>query len=157
MRRSAIAISSSDGGADEVDARSRRAARAAARSARSSEPIIAWKSPQRDARRAVVGEDDLPDVVDVLAARLIFTGGRRRPSWKTSVASPREAARRLAADLRQVPDVGDEGEELALVEDRLEQHVLGDVPGAAVRVVVEDDVARLERVDAELLERPRRR
>ena len=51
-------------------------------------------------------------------------------------------------------DVRDEGDELALPEDALQQHVLGHVPRAAVRVVVEDDVALLEGVEAELLDRP---
>ena len=65
-----------------------------------------------------------------------------------------EAPDRLAADLRQVADVGDEAEQLALVEDGSDHRVLGDVRTATVWVVVEDHVAGLERIDAELLERP---
>ncbi len=56
-----------------------------------------------------------------------------------------EDADRLAADLGQVADVGDEAEQLALVEDRADHAVLGDVRAAAVGIVVQDDVAGLER------------
>ena len=56
----------------------------------------------------------------------------------------REAAGRLAADLRDVAHVAGEPEQLALAEDRLHHHVLRQVAVAAIRVVVDDDVAGLE-------------
>src|SRR5437763_483936 len=60
----------------------------------------------------------------------------------------REAPDRLPADLGEVTDVRHEPEELALVEDGPHDAVLGDVRAAAVGVVVQDDVARLERLDS---------
>ena len=109
---------------------------------------------ERDPRRAVVGEDDLPDVVDVLAAPLDLHGRQEQALLEDLGRVAGEAAGRLGADLRHVRDVRDEGDELALPEHRLQQHVLGHVAGAAVRVVVQDDVALVERVEPELLDRP---
>ena len=98
------------------------------------------------ARRAVVGEDDPPDVCSLYSPRSIsFTGGRRRPSWYTSVASEAKLPGRLAADLGDVADVAGEADELVAEEDRPHHHVLGQVAAAAVGVVVDDDVPGLGR------------
>ena len=126
------------------------------RSARSSEPIIARKSPSVTRGRAVVREDDLPDVVDVLAAPLDLDRRQQQALLEDLGRVAGEAAGRLRPDLGHVRDVRDEGDELALAEDGLQQHVLGHVAGAAVRIVVEDDVALLEGVEPELVDRPRR-
>ena len=109
---------------------------------------------ERHPRRAVVGEDDLPDVVDVLAAPLDLHGRQQQALLVDLGRVAGEAARRLRPDLGHVRDVRDEGDDLALPEDRLQQHVLGHVARAAVGIVVEDDVALLEGVEAELLDRP---
>ena len=62
-----------------------------------------------------------------------------------------EGARHHAADLGDVADADREALELAVDEERLEEGVLGAVQAAAVGVVVEDDVALLERVERDLL------
>ena len=105
-------------------------------------------------RRAVVGHDQPPQVhvVDVALDDL----DRRDPqALLEDLGGVRgEAADGLAADLGEMADVGHEAEQLALVEDRAHDAVLGDVRAAAVGIVVQDDVAGLERLDAELLDRP---
>ena len=50
------------------------------------------------------------------------------------------------------PIVAGEADELALVEERRDEQVLRHVGAAAVRVVVDDDVARLEDLGAEVVE-----
>ena len=76
-------------------------------------------------RRAVVGEDDLPDVLDRLArthelhrweAQALLVDLRRRRG---------ERADRDRADLRHVPDRGREGDELAAVEDGADSRCSG--------------------------------
>ena len=105
-------------------------------------------------RRAVVGHDQPPQVhvVDVALDDLDRRDAQALLEDLGGVGG--EAADRLAADLGEVADVGDEAEQLALVEDGPDHRVLGDVRAAAVGVVVQHDVAGLERLDAELLERP---
>ena len=105
-------------------------------------------------RGAVIREHDLPDVHHVVP-RLHQPHGREAEALLvdlTGVAG--ERTRSQAADLGDVPDRRGEPEQLALVEDALEQHVLREVAPAAVGVVVDPDVARAERVGAELLEHP---
>ena len=84
----------------------------------------------------------------------ILTGGMRRPSWKTSVASAANEPGALPPISARCPMLADEAEQLVPVEDRPHDHVLRDVAAAAVGVVVEDDVARLEGIDPQLLQRP---
>ena len=99
------------------------------------------KVAPRGTRRAVVGEDDLPDVVDVLAAAHDLH--RRQPqALLVDLARVRgESSHRLAADLGKVGDVADEAVQLAAVVHRLDHGVLGQVAAAAVGVVVHHHVA----------------
>ena len=62
-----------------------------------------------------------------------------------------EGAGHHAADLGDVADADGEAQELAVAEERLEEGVLGAVQAAAIGVVVEDDVALLQRVERDLL------
>jgi hypothetical protein len=106
------------------------------------------------ARRAMVGHDQPPELEVVLVALDDLHGRDAQPLLEDLGRVGGERADRLASDLREMTHVGDEAEELALVEDAPHHAVLGDVRAAPIRVVVQDDVPRLERVDAQLLERP---
>ena len=64
-----------------------------------------------------------------------------------------EGAGHHAADLGDVADADGEAHQLAVDEERLEEGVLGAVQAAAIGIVVEDDVAFLERVERDLLRR----
>ena len=66
---------------------------------------------------------------------MILTGGTRTPSWKISVASPAKPPGTMPAHLGDVADGDDEGQELAVGKDRLEERVLGHVQAAPVGVV----------------------
>ena len=107
-----------------------------------------------DPRRADVRHDDVPDGVDVPAA--LDDLQRRDPQALLEdlggVAG--EPARHLAADLRHVPDAGGEGDELVAGEHRLDDAVLREVAAAPERVVVEDHVAGVEVLLADLEDRP---
>ena len=108
-------------------------------------------------RRAVVGEDDPPDLL-VVSAALEELHRRQAEPLLVDVGGVRgEAAWRLAANLGDVPDVAGEAEELVLTEDRHHRHVFGEVALPSVGVVVDNDVPRLEELLAELLERPAHR
>ena len=51
-------------------------------------------------------------------------------------------------------DVGDKCEDLAVVEDRLEHHVLGNMPRPAVRIVMDHHITWLEPIETKLFQRP---
>ena len=105
-------------------------------------------------RRAMVGEDDAPDVLDVLAAVDQLHRGQTQPLLVDVGRVGGEGARRLAADLGDVTDVAGEAEELIADEHRPHHHVLGEMAAAAVAVVVDEDVAGMEVLDPLLLHRP---
>ncbi len=98
-------------------------------------------------RRAVIGEDDLPDILVIDAALLDLHRRQQQPLLEDLGRISGETAWRLGARFGHVGDVGHEREDLALVEDRLEHHVLRHVSGTAIRVVVEHDITRLERIE----------
>ena len=105
-------------------------------------------------RRAVIGHDQPPKLEVVLVAPDDLDRRDPQALLEDLGGIGGEAADGLAADLRQVADVGDEPAQLVLVEDGTDHRMLGDVSPAAVGIVVEHDVAGLERVDPELLHRP---
>ena len=100
----------------------------------------------------MIREDDLPDVLDRLAGPHELDRRQPQPLLVDLRRGARERADRDRADLGHVADRRREGDELAVVEDRPEEHVLRHVAAAAERVVVDHDVARLERGGAELVE-----
>ena len=103
----------------------------------------------RHARRAAVGEDEAHQVL-VLDAVLDDPDGRDPQTLVEDLLGvARKAARREAADLRQVADAGDEPDPGAVVVDGLHQQVLRQVVHAGERVVVEVDVVRADRLRAE--------
>ena len=103
------------------------------------------------ARRAAVGEQQLPDLVDVLA-RLLDLDRRHAQALVEDLGRlAAEGARHHAADLGDVADADREALELAVDEERLEEGVLGAVQAAAVGIVVEDDVAVLKGLERDLL------
>ena len=112
------------------------------------------KVAPRGARRAVVGEDDLPDVVDVLAAAHDLH--RRQPQTLLIdlAGVGGESADCLAADLGEVGDVADEPVQLAAVVHWLDHGVLGQVAAAAVGIVVYHHVAGAEVLRSHLGDRP---
>ena len=99
------------------------------------------KVAPRRARRAVVGEDDLPEVVDVLAAAHDLHRRQPQTLLVDLAGVGGESAHRLAADLGEVGDVADEAVQLATVVHRLDHRVLGQVAAAAVGIVVHHHVA----------------
>ena len=62
-----------------------------------------------------------------------------------------EGARHHAADLGDVADADREAQQLAVNEERLEEGVLRTVQAAPIGIVVEDDVAVLDRVERDFL------
>ena len=84
----------------------------------------------------------------------ILTGGIRSPSWKTSVASAAKQPTALPPISARWPTLATKPNSSPSWKTGRITRVLGDVRAAAVGVVVQDDVAGLERVDAELLDRP---
>ena len=84
----------------------------------------------------------------------ILTGGMRSPSWKTSVASAAKEPTALPPISARWPTLATKPNSSPSWKTPPHHAVLGDVRAASIRVVVQDDVAGLERVDAELLERP---
>ena len=105
-------------------------------------------------RGAVVRHDQPPQLHVVLVSLDDLDRGDAQALLEDLGRVRGERPHRLAADLGQVADVRDEPEQLALVEDPTHDAVLGDVRAATVRIVVQHDVARLERLDTELLQRP---
>ena len=107
-----------------------------------------------DLRRAVVGEDDLPDVL--LRHPLALEPQRRdaQPLLEDVGGVAGQTTRRLGSRLCQMRAVGHEAHDLVSMEDRLQQRVLGDVATAPVRVVHDDDVARAVDVGAEFVDHP---
>ena len=85
---------------------------------------------------------------------MIFTGGKQQAFLKDLRRVTGKPARRLGSRLGHMGHVGHEAEELALMKDRLQHHVLRHVTGTAIGIVVENNVARLEGLDAELVECP---
>ena len=62
-----------------------------------------------------------------------------------------ERTRHHAADLGDMADADGKAEQAAVLEERLEEGVLGAVQAAAIGVVVEDDVALLQGLERDLL------
>ena len=76
---------------------------------------------------------------------MILIAGRRRPSWKISVGVARQRARRHAANIGIVGDVGGPRDDLPVDEDRHGDNDIVQVGDAAViGVVGGEHVARLE-------------
>jgi hypothetical protein len=96
------------------------------------------------ARRAVIGEDHPPELLVVFPA---FEELHRRQAQAFLIdirGIAGEASRRLAADLRHMADAAREADQLLAAEDRLHQHMLGQMAVAAIGIVVDDDIAGLE-------------
>ena len=91
--------------------------------------------------RSRVGEQQLPDLVDVLARLLDMHGRDAQALMEDLGRLAAEGARHHAADLRDMADADGEAEQLAVREERLEERVLGTVQAAAIGVVVQHDVA----------------
>ena len=103
------------------------------------------------ARRAHVGEQQLPDLVDVHSF-LLDLDWRHADAFVEDLGRlAGERARHHAADLGDVADAHREAEKLAVDEEWLEEGVLRTVQAAPVGVVVQDDVAVLDRVERDLL------
>ena len=105
-------------------------------------------------RRAVVGQDDPPDVLHVLAAVHDLQRRQAQPLLIDLGGVGGEGAGRHAADLADVGDVADEPPGLALVEDGFHHQVLGHVALTAVGIVVDEDVAGTEGIEPDLVEHP---
>ena len=105
------------------------------------------------ARRAVVGEQQLPHLDHVLAALLDLDRGDAHALVEDLGGLAGEAAGDHAAHLRHVADGDGVAHELAPVEHGLDEGVLGRVHAAPVRVVVDDDIAFLDLVVGDLLGR----
>ena len=95
---------------------------------------------------AVIGERDAPDVLHVLAARKQLHRRQPEPLLKHLGGGAGEGAHRHAADLGDMGDVGGVADQRAVDEDRLHQQMLRHVALAAVRIVVDDHVALLDRL-----------
>ena len=93
-------------------------------------------------RSADVGQDDVPDRLDVLASLDDLERRDADALLEDLGGVAGEAAGNLAADLRHVADARGEADQLVFVEDGLDDAVLREVAAAAERVVVEDDVVR---------------
>ena len=96
------------------------------------------------ARGAAVGEQKLPDLVDVLACLLDLDGRNPQPLVKDLGGLATEGTRHHAADLGDVADAHGKSQKLAIHEERLEEGVLGAVQTPTIGVVVQDNIARLE-------------
>ena len=101
---------------------------------------------------ADVREQQLPDLLHVLAAALDLDRGHADALVEDLGRLAGEGARHHAADLLQMADGHGEAHELVIDEDRLDQRVLGAVQAAAVGVVVADHVAGLEGLQRDLLD-----
>ena len=102
----------------------------------------------------MVREQDAPHVAHVLAACHQPDRGKSQALLEDVDRVGCERAHRHAPDLGDVGDDPREPHERALVEDGLDERVLGKVGAAVVGVVRDDHVARVERVPADLLEQP---
>ena len=105
-------------------------------------------------RSAVVGEDHLPDIFGILAPAHDFDQRKAQSLLVDLGGGGGERSRRHASDLGDVPDVRNEAEDLSFVVDGLDHGVLRHVAATAVRVVVNNDVARLEVLQPVLLDGP---
>ena len=95
-------------------------------------------APRGRRGRAVVGEDDLPDVLDRLAARgRASRAAGAGPPGRPRSRSPRTSRRCRPPISAMWPIVAAKATQLALVEHRQQEHVLRHVAAAAERVVVE--------------------
>ena len=97
-------------------------------------------------RGAVVREHELPHLDHVLAPLLDLDRGDAHALVEDLRGLAGEAAGHHAAHLRHVSDGDGVAHELALVEDGLDEGVLGRVHAAPVGIVVDDDVAFLDLV-----------
>ena len=120
-------------------------------SPRSTAEISARMSPIVLARRADVGEHQLPDLDHVLALLLDLDRGHAQPLVEDLGRLAGEAARHHAAGLDEVADGDGEAHQLAIDEDRLEHGVLGRVQAAPVGIVVDDHVALVDLGERDLL------
>ena len=98
------------------------------------------------ARRAVVGEQQLPHLHHVLAALLDLDRGHAHALVEDLGGLAGEAARHHAAYLGDVADGDGVAHQLTPVEHRLDEGVLRRVHAAAVGVVVDDHVPFLDLV-----------
>ena len=105
-------------------------------------------------RRAHVGHDDVPDGLHVLAALDDLQRRDAQPLLEDLGGVAGETAGHLAAHLGHVPDARHEGHQLVVVEDGLDDAVLGEVTATPERVVVEDHVLGVEVLGADLVDRP---
>ena len=103
------------------------------------------------ARRADVCEHQLPDLVDIHALLLDLDRGYAQALLKDLGRLAVEGARHVTADLGDMADAHRETQKLAILEEGLEEGVLRAVQAATIRVVVQDDVAVLDRVERDLL------
>ena len=103
------------------------------------------------ARRAGVGQQQLPHLVHIFSGLFYFYRRHPQTLMEDLGGLAAEGAGHHAADLGHMADADGEAHQLALDEEGLEEGVLGAVQAAPIGVVVEDDVARLERVKRDLL------
>ena len=80
----------------------------------------------------------------VLAPALDLHRRQEQAFLKDFGGIPGESARRLGARFGHVRHIRHEAEEPVVVENRLQHHVLGYMSRSAIRVVVKQDITRLE-------------
>ena len=105
-------------------------------------------------RGAVVGQDDPPDVLHVLAAVHDLQRRQAQTLLVDLGGIGGEGSGGHAPDLSDVGDVADEPPGLALMKDRFHHQVLGHVALTAIGIVVDEDVTGTEGIESDLVQHP---
>ena len=100
---------------------------------------------------ADIGQHQLPHLVDVDIFLLDFDGGDAQALVEDLSCFAAERPGHAAADLRDVADADRESLEFTIDEEGLEKGVFRHMQAAAIRIVVDDNVTFVDRVEWDLL------
>ena len=105
-------------------------------------------------RRSVVGEDDAPGILDIIAPVEQLDRGEPQPFLVDVRGVRGKGSRGLATNFGDMPDIPCEPEEMIAEEHWSHHHVLREMTATPVAVIVDEHVSRMEVVDPLFLHGP---